>query len=499
MLLHMGRIIACLVAILLAMPAHAAWLEATTKHFRVYSDGSDTETRAFATKIERFDAFLRGRYNIGDEPNPQRLTIFVLRTSAQVAKLTEKNVAGFYSASARGSIAVINRERATDKFDLSGEAVLFHEYAHHFMYRYFPFAYPLWYSEGFAEYVSTATFTKDGHAELGKVPYFRSYGLAVMPLIPARDLITSDSRGKTGGQSDAFYGQSWMLTHFLNQVPARSGQLATYLKAINSGTPNLEAAEAAFGDLNTLTKDLRAYRDRSSLTYGRSAKPTPIPGDVVLRTLPEGEGALVMHRLTIMREPDKEEAEALIAPLTSIVVKTPTAEGWRLLAEVQLIAERDQNADASADAALKLDPNLARAMLIKSEVAKRLYVKSSPADPVLAKTMRSWIVKANRANPEDPLPLIAYYEQFGLTGEKAPKIALDGLRRAFQMVPEANEVRMTYVYAMLNEQKWDQATALVKPVAFAPHGGGNAERAQQLLDRIAKAKAGDKDALESLR
>jgi hypothetical protein len=495
----MGRIIVFLVAMLLAMPAQAAWLEATTKHFRVYSDGSDTETRAFATKIERFDAFLRERYRIGDEPNPQRLTIFVLRTSAQVAKLHSKNVAGFYSPAASGSIAVIHRERASSKFDDSGEIILFHEYAHHFMYRYFPFAYPLWYSEGFAEYLATANFTKDGNAQIGKPPYYRAYGLAVMPLVPARELIGAETSGKSAQQGDAFYGQSWLLTHYLNQDQARQGQLSAYLKALNNGTPNIKAAESAFGDLDQLTKDLKVYRDRKSITYNQAIKPTPIPGDIVLRTLPEGEGALVMHRLAIMREPGKEEAEALITPITNIVMQTPTAEGWRLLAEAQLIAERDKNADASADAALKLDPNLARAMLVKAEVAQRAYIKSSPANPVLAKTMRSWIVKANRADPNDPLPLKAYFEMFSLTGETPPKIALDGLRRAFEMVPEANEVRMTYVYALLNEQKWDEAAALTKPVAYAPHGGGNAEQAQQLLDRIAKAKAGDKDAVETLR
>jgi hypothetical protein len=169
MIAEMGRFVAFLFAIVLAMPAHAAWHEATTKHFRLYSDGSPQSLREFATKVERFDAVLRNKLGVGDEPSPQRLTIFVLRTSEQVAAVSGmgRSVAGFYSPAASGSIAVTHRERKTGRYDDSGEMTLFHEYAHHFMYHYFPFAYPLWFSEGFAEYVSTTTFTKDGQAEMG--------------------------------------------------------------------------------------------------------------------------------------------------------------------------------------------------------------------------------------------------------------------------------------------------------------------------------------------
>jgi tetratricopeptide (TPR) repeat protein len=496
----MGRIIAFLCAVLLAMPAQAAWHEATTKHFRLYSEGNPESLRSFASKVERFDAFLRNRLNVGDEANPQRLTIFILRSSADVARVggMGKNVAGFYSPAATGSIAVIHRDRADGKFDLGGDVVLFHEYAHHFMYRYFPFAYPLWYSEGFAEYVSTISFTREGQAEIGKPPYYRAYGLTQVSPIPAPTLIASDARGKSAEQVDAFYGWSWMLTHFLNHHPSREGQLSAYLKAINAGTPNMDAAKTAFGDLDQLSKDLRSYRDKASIGFRQEVRTTPIPGDIILRTLSEAEGVIVMHRLAIMREPNSEEARTIVTALAPVVAKAPSAEGWRLLADAQFSAEQFDAADASADKALLLAPALSRAMMVKANVAIRRYATADIADPALAKSMRSWVIKANRADPNDPLPLIAYHRLFALTGENTPQLAIDGLRRAFEMVPESGEVRMAYVNALATAQKWDEAIRLTKPVAFAPHSG-NASEAQAFLARLEKAKAGDVDALEALR
>jgi hypothetical protein len=51
------------------------------------------------------------------------------------------------------AIAVIPKLRRASKFELSGETVLYHEYAHHFMIGSLTTrAYPRWFVEGFAEF-----------------------------------------------------------------------------------------------------------------------------------------------------------------------------------------------------------------------------------------------------------------------------------------------------------------------------------------------------------
>ena len=58
----MGKLFKALLAtaaVLQAGTAHAAWNEAISKHFHVYADESPDDIRAFATKLERFDAAVR--------------------------------------------------------------------------------------------------------------------------------------------------------------------------------------------------------------------------------------------------------------------------------------------------------------------------------------------------------------------------------------------------------------------------------------------------------
>ena len=58
---------------------------------------------------------------------------------------------------------------------------------------------------------------------------------------------------------DAFYGKSWLLYHYLTFTPSRAGQLQAYMKAMAAGKTSREAAEASFGDLDQLQKDIARY------------------------------------------------------------------------------------------------------------------------------------------------------------------------------------------------------------------------------------------------
>src|SRR5690349_7780792 len=95
-------------------PASAAWLEAKTDHFTIYSEQNERALRDFATKLERYDAAMRHLRKIADiEPGPaNRLTIHVVSSARALRRLYgDKNssIAGFYIGRAGGSIAFIPR------------------------------------------------------------------------------------------------------------------------------------------------------------------------------------------------------------------------------------------------------------------------------------------------------------------------------------------------------------------------------------------------------
>jgi tetratricopeptide (TPR) repeat protein len=493
------RAMLCILA-LAGQPARAEWRQAKTRHFLFYSQGNVEALRSFAVKVERFDSMLRTRFGAPDEDEPQRLTIFMLPTSESVAKIAQrgKYVAGFYEPHATGSLAVVNRERGGEKWQMDADTVLFHEYAHHFMLRYFPVPYPVWYVEGFAEYISTVDFTREGNAQVGLPPYFRAYGLLEMAPIPVIKILSSGVDDFPEAQRDSFYGRSWLLTHYLSQAGVRPGQLGMYLKLLGSGKSNVDAAKEAFGDLALLEKDVRSYLNKSSMTYSKIIKPTPGPDFVDITTLSAGDSALVMHRLALMRVPADEDLQPLIAALKTLTETFPMeANAFRFLGEAQLMAEQFDAADQSADAALKLSPNLSRALMIKADVAIHRYENAGTATEPLAKAMKSWVVKANKADTNDPVPLLAYYRIYGLQGLKPTQTANDGLARAYQMVPEDIGVRFQYASSLASQGKFDDAIRLIETIAHSPHQNGGADYAQAFLERLKKAKSGDPDAFTS--
>jgi hypothetical protein len=69
-----------LLALLLApATAKAAWHEASTTHFLIYSDEDPAKLRDFADKLERFDRAMRVMHAVPDRPvgAANRVTIFV--------------------------------------------------------------------------------------------------------------------------------------------------------------------------------------------------------------------------------------------------------------------------------------------------------------------------------------------------------------------------------------------------------------------------------------
>ena len=134
----MIRVVAALTACLalFASPAHAAddiWKRADTRHFTIYSTGDEDDLTAFARDLERFDGLLRFWYDKPDRPGKDPITIYLLDGSRGVQKLLgSRGVAGYYSPHIEGTYAVAHRGGGGWR-SLTGQRVLFHEYAHHFM------------------------------------------------------------------------------------------------------------------------------------------------------------------------------------------------------------------------------------------------------------------------------------------------------------------------------------------------------------------------------
>ena len=181
----MRRLFLLISILFLAAPAHAEWWEARTDHFIIYSQDDEGDTRKFATELERYDNALRSLQSTKFEPitaDWQRVTIFRFGDVDDIGRLAHAPAAGFYRPDltpvaftpvrdSKDLGSIIKRDSRTD---LDPKSVLFHEYAHHFMFKYFPAGYPSWYIEAFAETLATIDLKPDGTFHVGNPPNWRA-------------------------------------------------------------------------------------------------------------------------------------------------------------------------------------------------------------------------------------------------------------------------------------------------------------------------------------
>lgn len=491
-------VIGAFFAALVSPAAHAAekWLKAETKHFVIYSAGSRSQLEDFSRKIEKFDAVLRLLTNTKPDDQPLRLPIYVLATSESVSGLADdkkRSIAGFYRASKYGSFAVANRERGTDKFDLKGDTVLQHEYAHHFMFRNFAYAYPAWFIEGFAEFVATAEFAADETWTLGKPPLFRAHGLVLGRDLPIENLLFGGTAGMPRDLVDVYYGRAWLLVHMLRNDKARAGQLDAYLKALGNGTPEREAAKV-LGDLTALDGALDRYLNQKRIAIIQGKGPLDYAKDIRISDLDPVDSQLVP--LSVRRQAEKDPPRTRDR-LRALAGQAPgRAQVWLELALVEKeLADEQEGIDgkragwsaseAAIDKALAADPAHGRANLLKAELLMARLDSDNQRSAAAWRPVRSHITRANRADPLDPAPLFTWYEATLRQGFQPDKLASDGLALAFSLAPEAIDLRVRYAWDLARQKQFDAAIRTVEFVVRDPH---NAERGTELLARLRRLR-----------
>lgn len=477
-----------LMLLLTASPASADWWEASTDHFVVLAEGSPQSARDMATKLERFDAMLRFLRDMPKDEAPgkaSRLTVFVLPDEAAVRQLygdTRSSVAGFYVPRASGSVAFVPRNHPGNSYTLSGQTVLLHEYAHHFMLSNYMAAYPAWFVEGFAEFYSTVTFEKDGGLTFGQPAVHRAMGLFYGTRLPIEKLLTGLAEGNAEAM-DVYYGRAWVLTHYLTFEPTRANQLDVYLRNIGKGMTSIESAKAAFGDLGKLNSELDRYI-RHPMQYRKIAAGAVTVAEPGLRRLTAGEEAVIRIRMQLTRTPTGDAAKRLLAEARRRAALAPeSAEAQLVLAAAEYQAGNDEQASAAADLALKRDPKSVDALLYKGRVEMRLAAAPESSEAKW-NSARSWFIKANRADTDDPEPLIYFYRTFVEAGLTPTRNAVMGLEEAFARAPHDPELRMMLGRQLLADKKIKEARNVLAPIAFSPHGGGASKASAAVLKLI---------------
>ena len=195
-------------------------------------------------------------------------------------------------------------------------------------------------------------------------------------------------------------------------------------------------------------------------------------------------------RIRLASGPDAKGAAA-IAALSRDAAATyptdPTVLGE--LAEAELDAGNPDASLAAADRALAADPHSMHALIYRGLAQQAIAAKAGVTDPARWQTVRHAFVAANHADHDAPYPLELNYVSYVVAGQKPTANAEDGLLTAAALAPYDAGLELIAAYVLLGRDKPDDARAMLKPVAYNPHGGATAAVATQVL---AKLDAGDK-------
>jgi tetratricopeptide (TPR) repeat protein len=479
----MLKLIIGLAATLLSVAATAAepaWTATETAHFIIYSKSPKERVEQLATEVESYDKLIRMATNVSDDTQPVKVRIYEVDGLKEIRDALglddDSPVAGFYSANALGPFLVTPRKTGYVGPNFTPSLVLHHEYAHHMMLQYFPAAYPLWYVEGFAELIGSSAVMDDGRIGYGMPAKQRGHDIAV-DWVPLQELLTNE---KPWGIDP--YGQGWAVTHFFTFDKTRSAQFRQYLAALNAGHSLADAAKV-FGDLNALDREARQYVTKGSFEYRPVKVEIAQPVVQSVRPLSAGEAALIPEVVAFSDDDlnlydkkgdrDREQArrERNLKRTRDTVAQYPDDPfALYFLAESEYALGNYAQSGAAADRLLAIHPNdvhgLARKAMTMAVLSRDLPANQKMAQLQQAQAMAA---KANHLDPNDTLPLLAYYETFHAAGQKAPEQAVEGLEQVVSTDPRDTHPRNLLVDELAADRKWADAIYWLGPLANDPH------------------------------
>lgn len=511
-----ARAIALMVAIAafgVAEPVRAEWRKAETSHFIVYGDTSERDIRAFARRIERFDSLLRTYYPIELEYQTPKLEIYLAEGRRDMEKVYPgigASVAGFYASNSGRIYAVVDNQATI------GDVVLFHEYAHHFMFQMRSNAYPSWFVEGFAEYYATADLRTDrvqfGRHHPGRMSWLNQGANHWAKMEDVLKWRYSPSGRYPAG---LYYAQAWGMTHYFMSTPERTRMLGQYLSAVVGGEDSVEAMQAATGRTpEQLQNDVRRYLGGSiAILTPQITLPEP---EVTVTALSPAQGALVWLDIRLdntaviplpvdedgrtqkseaqKAQEARERAERRAELIRSAFEVAARYPGDRMAILTTARAHRLSHDPAAALAAL--EPLVADGSVDGEayRVAAMAMLDQAGAetdpDAALALRRRSSAFLA-RAMDSAPLDFRIY---LGLNDVRRglPRYPTDNdlatLQAAVGLAPQAFEGRLRLGEAYMARQLNAEAVLVVMPVANSPHRSIYTRRAREMIAAARQAQ-----------
>lgn len=250
------------------------WLEISSPHFKVITNGSEKQGRQVIEKFEEIRAVFHAAFPRMRPDTSVPILIFSTRDEQSFQALEPlgfkakgyAKVGGFFIQGPEKNLVLVRLDLDVENlYDLA-----FHEYTHVILNQNVR-ALPLWLDEGVAEFYATARI-RGKDVDLGRPSEHNVAILRENVALPLETLFQVDHASpyyKEQDKGTIFYAQSWALVHYMMIKPSQGGAnpLLGYLELIEQGVDSVEAATRAFGDLGRLHHELEDYIHSHAFPY----------------------------------------------------------------------------------------------------------------------------------------------------------------------------------------------------------------------------------------
>lgn len=482
---------ALLAALTVLLPAHAwaDWRRAETDRFIVYGQSREALVREYAEKLTTFDAVLRKFHpSTADRLPHTKLKVILVKDLGELRRIRPDagpNIGGVYIPMNEGLFAIVRMDAGEYR-----DQFLFHEYTHHFMYEYFPAAYPAWLVEGWAEYFMTAEFERNGDVTVGGYNPMRAHTIFNQRWLPAEQLLRQRPGELGRAERRAFYSQAWLLTHYMVSDRERSRQLDKAIGAISTGTEPVKAFTEATGKTTEqLTEDLRRYR---KLPRALVKNPLPNPPAIQVTTLPASADDLFLDEIRLLFSSTRRPEPELLEDIRRRAARhrgDPLAE--RVLARAEFMFGDVSAGEATVQKLLAARPDDVEALIAAGWGQLYAGLRDPAGRTKRFAAARPLFAKAYQIDQRDFRPLFGYAYARSVDPSFPTDNDIKALLEARMLAPAVQETSLRAGIALLQKGRRDEAAAVLARVVNDPHGGAMAAQARAALAgrRVSQADA----------
>lgn len=481
------------------VPAADNWVEVRSPHFTVNTNGGEKEARKIADQFEQIRQMFHSAFgSLRVDPGQPIVIVAAKNENTMKLFLPEEwevkghiHPAGLYQPGEDKDYVVM-------RVDSEGENpfhVLYHEYTHALMRLNFT-GLPLWLDEGMAEFFGNSTLG-DKESKTGTIDPGHLFLLQQSKLIPIETLLEVDHQSpyyNENNRASIFYAESWALVHYLMMdKDARQQQLLkNFLNAWQKSGSQVQAAQAAFGDLKQFGRRIEDYARQQSFMVGLvKSGQEAAEKSYSARSLSPGEitairgDFFVHHNRLEQAQPVLQEA----AQAEPNLAFAHEALGYYHYRQHEL-----SQADAEIQQALKLG-----ATGFAPQYFHGIFLlEQERMDQQSAEEAKKSLEKAIQLNPQFA-PAFEGLSQAYARFPELQKEAVNTAIKAVQLDPGEHVYAVNLTYLLINSGRYAESRTMAQRILAVARSSGEIEVANNLLANIQQVEtwAAKKQSLEA--